>query len=175
MKIILVRHGETDWNLKHIMQGITDIPLNEKGKEQALMVSKKLENTKIDVCFSSPLKRAVQTLNIITKVSPIIDNRLIERNMGELEGKNHKYYDAKLYWNYKINSNLYGVESISSLFKRVTDFFYEIRDKYYNSTVLIVSHGATIRALHYVISGYNEDTNFLDTKTPNCCVFEYDI
>ncbi len=175
MKIILVRHGETDWNLKHIMQGITDIPLNEKGKEQALMVSKKLENTKIDVCFSSPLIRAVETAKIITDLDIIIDKRIIERSVGSLEGKDSKIYKNHNYYDFKLNSNEYGVETVKDLFARAENFLNDVKKKYSDKTVLVVSHGATIRALHYVISGYNEDTNFLDTKTPNCCVFEYDI
>ena len=61
------------------------------------------------------------------------------------------------------------------MFARATNFLNEIKEKYYDKTILIVSHGATIRALHFVIKGYNENTNFLEIKIPNCCIFEYTI
>ena len=120
MRLILVRHGQTDWNLKHLMQGMTDIPLNETGKMQAFNVKEKLKNVKLDICFSSPLSRAIET--------------------------------AK------------------DLFARASDLLNDIKEKYSDKTVLVVSHGATIRALHYIITGYDEKTNFLEMK-----ILEYEI
>lgn len=125
MRLILVRHGQTDWNLKHLMQGMTDIPLNETGKMQAFNVKEKLKNVKLDICFSSPLSRAIET--------------------------------AK------------------DLFARASDLLNDIKEKYSDKTVLVVSHGATIRALHYIITGYDEKTNFLEMKIPNCSILEYEI
>lgn len=125
MRLILVRHGQTDWNLKHLMQGMTDIPLNETGKMQAFNVKEKLKNVKLDICFSSPLSRAIET--------------------------------AK------------------DLFARASDLLNDIKEKYSDKTVLGVSHGATIRALHYIITGYDEKTNFLEMKIPNCSILEYEI
>ena len=112
---------------------------------------------------------------IITDLDIIIDKRIIERSVGSLEGKDSKIYKNHNYYDFKLNSNEYGVETVKDLFARAENFLNDVKKKYSDKTVLVVSHGATIRALHYVISGYNEDTNFLDTKTPNCCVFEYDI
>lgn len=175
MRIFLVRHGETDWNLKKLMQGRTDIPLNETGKMQALEVKEKLKNEKIDICFSSPLSRTLTTAKIITNLDIIIDERLIERNAGTLEGKDSKIYKQINYYDFKSNSNQYGVENVKDLFARASKFLEDIKEKYLDKTVLIVSHGATIRALHYVITGYDENTNFLELKIPNCCVFEYYI
>ena len=125
MRLILVRHGQTDWNLKHLMQGMTDIPLDETGKMQAFNVKEKLKNVKLDICFSSPLSRAIET--------------------------------AK------------------DLFARASDLLNDIKEKYSDKTVLVVSHGATIRALHYIITGYDEKTNFLEMKIPNCSILEYEI
>ena len=69
------------------MQGRTDIQLNDTGIAQALDVKKKLKNTKIDICFSSPLSRAFSTAKIITDLDIILDERLIERDAGNLETK----------------------------------------------------------------------------------------
>ena len=57
MNIILVRHGQTDWNVKDLLQGRTDIELNENGKKQAIETAQKLLNINIDVIYVSPLKR----------------------------------------------------------------------------------------------------------------------
>ena len=58
MKIYTVRHGQTEWNKKGLYQGKTDVPLNEEGKKQAMLVKEKLKDKKIDLIISSPLKRA---------------------------------------------------------------------------------------------------------------------
>ena len=175
MKIILVRHGQTDWNVNHILQGKTNIDLNSTGKKQALEVKEKLKDIHFDVCFSSPLKRAYETASIITDTLIIADDRIIERDLGLLEGKKNDLYNAQLYWNYNLNSNKDNVESVQEILKRTEQFIDYLKKEYYDKTILIVSHGGTIRALHHVINGYNENTNFLEIKIPNCCIFEYTI
>lgn len=177
MKLYIVRHGATDWNVAGILQGNTDIPLNQKGQMQAKLVQRELQNKEIDVCISSPLKRAYETASIICngKVDIVKDSRLEERELGELEGKSATLYDSKMYWNYLLNSSSHGVESIQNLFARVTLFVEELRSQYHDKNVLIVVHGAIVRALHYIVVGYNENTDFLSFDVPNCHVFEYEI
>lgn len=65
MKIYFVRHGQTDWNIQHRLQGSADIPLNKTGINQAQILKEKINNLDIDFIISSPLKRAVDTANII--------------------------------------------------------------------------------------------------------------
>ena len=77
--IYLVRHGQTDWNLEGRYQGRIDIKLNSKGIEQAKEIKEKLKEIKFDKVFSSPLKRALETAQIITDNDIEIDERLIER------------------------------------------------------------------------------------------------
>ena len=74
MKIYVVRHGETDWNNNGIMQGNTDVLLNQTGIEQGLKVKKILENERIDICMSSPLKRAYDTAKIICNPTLLRDS-----------------------------------------------------------------------------------------------------
>ena len=76
MKLYIVRHGKTDWNVLGKIQGCTDIPLNKIGEKQAKLIKEKIKD-KVDVCFTSPLKRAISTAEILTDVKPIIDERLI--------------------------------------------------------------------------------------------------
>lgn len=174
MKIYIVRHGKTDWNVSGLIQGKTDIPLNKIGEKQAEIAKEKIED-KIDICFSSPLKRAIKTAQILSDVTPIIDKRLVERNMGEFEGKPALNYDSKKYWDYKSNYGDNGVEPIQDLFNRVNSFINEIKEKYSDKTILIVSHGATVRALHFALTSYREDEDFLKFDVPNCAIFKYDL
>lgn len=88
-KLILVRHGETDYNLKSLGLGQLDIPLNEKGVRQAAALEFALAGEKIDAIYSSPLQRALATARRIAAphdLQPAIEPRLIEMDVGELEG-----------------------------------------------------------------------------------------
>ena len=178
MKLYIVRHGETDWNKNKMMQGNTDIPLNQNGINQALNISKLLEDRTIDVCYSSPLSRAYETAKLITDNSNIIiDKRLEERELGEFEGKSCNLYDTHYYWDRKINSSSYGVESATDLIVRVKTFYDELKEKYKDRdlNILIVTHGAIVRSLNFIIEGYDENTDFASFDVPNCHVFEYKI
>ena len=85
--IYIVRHGQTDYNINGRYGGRLDIPLNDKVIEEAYELKEKLKDIDFDIVYSSPLKRAVQTANIITDKELILDDRIIERNNGLLEGK----------------------------------------------------------------------------------------
>lgn len=179
MKLYVVRHGQTDWNVEGKFQGKTDICLNDTGRNQALKVRNILKDKNINLCICSPLKRAKETAsNIVNDKYMIIENELLtERCLGYYEGKDRESsgYDGNLYWNYTLDLNTNGVESIKKLFSRVTQFLEDIHKKYSNKNVLIVSHGATIRALNYIINGYVDDEKFLELDVPNCSVLEYDL
>ncbi len=89
MRILLLRHGETDWNLQGRCQGITDLDLNDRGKRQAMDVAAHLSTEKIDAIYSSDLKRALHTAEIIRRSHDLdvtADSDFRELNHGELEG-----------------------------------------------------------------------------------------
>lgn len=89
MKIYLLRHGQTDWNLDMRMQGRTDIPLNEKGRSQAAVAAEKLKDIPFDRVYSSPLIRAFDTAKVIAKPHdlPVVTmEELIEMSFGSHEG-----------------------------------------------------------------------------------------
>ena len=176
MNVYVVRHGRTDWNDKGLTQGKSDVPINEKGIKQAMEAKDKLKNVTFDVCISSPLKRTLQTAKIITngKCNIITSDLLLERDMGDFEGKNHALYSKHNYWNYKENSGYKNVEPVKDLLKRTKTFIVELKKSNYKN-VLIVSHAATIRAINYNIEGYDENTNFLEFKPKNGEVYQYKI
>lgn len=177
MKIYIVRHGQTDWNVNGLMQGNTNIPLNETGIKQACDMKEKLKDVKFDLCISSPLERAKKTAEIIVdnKCNIIFDDLLLERGMGEFEGKLYTLYKNYDYYNLKENSSSHGVESIGTLLNRTRIFLDKIKKEHEGKTILIVSHAATIRSLHYNIVGYDENTHFLDFKVENGECHEYEI
>lgn len=177
MKLYMVRHGSTPWNEIGLMQGCSDISLSEKGIKEVNEVKEKLKKVKFDICISSPLKRTKETANIIVdgKCSIIIDDLLLERGMGIFEGKMHNEYAKLNYWDYDLNNNSNGVEPVKDILNRTKLFLEKISNKYKDKTVLIVSHAATIRCIHYNIVGYDNKTKFLDFKPQNAVVYEYDI
>ena len=87
IEVYIVRHGQTDYNLLGRIAGRIDVPLNDKGKQDAYDVKEKLKDIKFDKVYSSPLMRAYETANIITNLPIIKDKRIIERDNGELEGR----------------------------------------------------------------------------------------
>lgn len=177
MKLIIVRHGQTASNAKNKLLGVTDEGITEVGYKQALLVKEKLKEEKIDLCFSSPLKRTMETAHIIVGDDFLVetDDRLLERGFGELEGgSSNKKYNRD-FWNYYLNRIDYGVEPLQELFKRTNSFLSELKEKYPDKTILVVSHAATIRALHYNIVGFNESTYMLNFKVDNAQILQYNI
>ena len=144
MKLLVIRHGQTDWNVQKKVMGRCDEPLNEQGLKQAEETRKILLNEKIDLIICSPLKRAKQTANIINKdrnIKIIYDDRIIERDFGEYEGMETKDFDFHGYWNYYKNEYYEQAENIQSFFNRVYDFLNDIQKNYKDKNILIVAHG----------------------------------
>ncbi len=144
MKLLVIRHGQTDWNVQKKVMGRCDEPLNEQGLKQAEETRKILLNEKIDLIICSPLKRAKQTANIINKdrnIKIIYDDRIIERDFGEYEGMETKDFDFHGYWNYYKTEYYEQAENIQSFFNRVYDFLNDIQKNYKDKNILIVAHG----------------------------------
>ena len=146
-KIILVRHGQSEGNVKNILSHDPDkFPLTAKGVEQALHAAEELAATGIvPALFSSNILRAHQTAKIIGSrfgVEPIIDERLAERYMGEF---NNKPISPVPGWHRKLltSGDLHGFESWNDITKRVREFIESNKNK---DLIVAVSHGDTIKA-----------------------------
>ena len=172
MKIYLVRHAQTDANKCGIMQGQTEnTQINTEGIEEAQSLKMKLSNIKFDKCYTSPLIRTWSTAMILVgeKTQIIEDNRLIERYLGNFEGKHKGTYDVEKYWNYELNSNSEDVEPIQNIFKRCKEFLDDIINKHEDEeTIIIVSHSAIIRCLHHIINKSNLTSKLINFKIENC-------
>lgn len=157
MKIYLTRHGQTDLNAQNLMQGRSDIPLNETGKAQARAAKEKLGDVKFDAVYSSPLDRAIDTAQTISGVDRseiIIDERIIETDFGKYEQKPYSTMGLpmNLYWLLpEVFPAPKTVESTDEMIARVRSFFEDLEKKDYDN-VLIACHGGIIR----VIRGYLE-------------------
>ena len=87
--LYIMRHGRTDWNVRHKLQGRTDIPLNDEGRMMAAEAGKQYSDIHFDECYSSPLARAKETAEIFLKgrgVPVYTDDRLVEMGFGVYEG-----------------------------------------------------------------------------------------
>lgn len=159
MKLYLVRHGETSWNKEGKLQGRTDIGLNEEGRKVAEWTSEGLKDVKFDIAFTSPLKRARQTAELILKDRqiPIIDdNRLIEFSFGTYEGSYKTTWDDNMKNFFRRIEDYVptqGGEFVEDVLKRVEEFLEELiqTQEYKDSTILISTHGAALSAILTII------------------------
>ncbi len=177
MKLYVVRHGQTNWNHEHKMQGREDISLNEFGIEQARTTKDKIKLLKIDICLSSPLKRAVETAKIITegKCALEIDPRLSERDYGEFEGVKKEDFSYDKFWYYKNYEEYSKAENIRDFFTRIYEFLDEVKVKYKDKNVLIVTHGGVIKAIECYAHGMLDDKEIGIFLPDNATVLEYDL
>lgn len=171
--IYIVRHGQTDWNVEGRYQGRIDIELNEVGIKQAETIHKELKNIKFDKVFSSPLKRAYKTAEIICDNNIIKDERLIERCNGELEGKLKTEIKEEIDFNDPLETRL-GIESIVDFRKRIKDFFEDITNNYKGKNILIVTHAGVSIYAKCFFEGEPSDGDFSSYKLKNCEVLKYD-
>ena len=175
MSIYVVRHGQTDYNVKQLFQGHMDIPLNELGKEQALKTALKFKNIDLDMILVSPLKRTIQTAQPISEITGIpitIEKRIIERSFGDMEGhQNRNDWNIKMMLDYEKNYNIENIEPIQSLFKRIYDFLDEILEKYKDKKIALVTHGAVSQAIECYFNGMPEVVDFehLENLTLKIC------
>ena len=112
MNLYVVRHGETQWNIEHKVQGVTDIPLTQKGKDQAKELQDLVKSLNIDVVISSPLMRARETAKILvdSKLPINTDDRIKERDWGMNEGAIINTVDTWDCWDVVLNTKVQNIE-----------------------------------------------------------------
>ncbi len=161
MKLFLVRHGQSQWNLENRFTGWRNPDITEKGKEEAKKAGQLLKNEKIDVAFTSILKRAIHTLEIILEEAeltdiPITKNKALnERDYGDLSGKNKAELAKEVgeeqvhIWRRSYDVPPPGGESLKDTCERVIPYFEEYIKPELQSgkNVIITAHGNSLRAL----------------------------
>lgn len=145
--LYLVRHGETDWNLQRRIQGSTDIPLNDTGRDQAASAGRLLARREWDLVVSSPLSRAFETASIIAGEigvdEPIALDEIVERHYGEAEGLS----DEELTSRFPGDTPVPGREARSAVAARVIPALATLADAHPGKSLIVVSHGGVIRSV----------------------------
>ena len=177
MKVTLVRNAETEENFLRHIQGRKNELLNDTGRRQVLQLKRRISDLNYDYCFISPLIRSFETaIALIGDRCEILrDDRLIDREMGELVGRPMDEYNAFQFWDYKRNRCEYGIESIHDLMARCEDFCSYIKQKYSNKSIMIVAHGEIYRALRHLLKGDKIEGNLLDGKIDYCHMEEFEV
>ncbi len=160
-RMVLLRHGESQWNLENRFTGWVDVPLSPKGEEEARMAGRKLIGFRFDRAYVSVLKRAIDTLRIVlegigqTDIPIEKDQALNERMYGELQGLNKAETIAKFgehqvkLWRRSYDVRPPGGESLKDTAERALPY-YERRirpDLMAGKTILVTAHGNSLRAL----------------------------
>ena len=170
--IYIVRHGQTEYNVIGRYGGRIDVPLNERGIKQAHELHDILKDIKFDLVFSSPLQRALKTAEIISDNEIIKDDRIIERDNGELEGKLKSEIIEFPDFN-NPNEKKYNIENIVDFRNRIYDFFNEIKNQYHGKDVLVVTHAGVGIYARCFFEGEPQDGNYMNYKMANCDVLKY--
>ncbi len=182
--LYIIRHGKTDWNEVHKLQGQTDIPLNEMGRKMAEEAGRKYRNIHFDAVFCSPLGRTRETAELLLQGRnlPInYDDRLKEMSFGDYEGVESvsDKPDHPVYKFFKDPENYVaknGAESFEHLFARTGSFLKEVIDPLLEQgkDVLIVGHGAMNSSIICQKRGYALK-DFWKEGIENCQLKKIDI
>ncbi len=187
--LIIVRHGQSTWNLENRFTGEVDVDLTPLGKEEAKKAGQLLKPYKIDQAFTSVLKRAIRSLEIILKEIdslsiPITQSAALnERNYGDLQGLNKSETEQKygaqqvLQWRRSFDVAPPNGESLKDTYDRVIPFYQnEIEPKLKaGKNILIVAHGNSLRALmKYLEHISNENIANINLATGSPRLYELD-
>ncbi len=167
MKIYLIRHGQTDWNLEGRFQGREDIPLNAHGMFQATECGKAITDTTFKAVITSPLSRAKKTAEIIAKQvgidTIIIEEQITERDFSNVSGMTPKEREA-----FYASGGEDDKEPWDDLCKRMIASLKKYGAKYPKDNIVMVSHGASINSVLAFLSERKTGTGKILLK--NACI-----
>ena len=180
---LLVRHGQTDWNVRGLKQGHTDVPLNQIGRDQAERLGKRLSAVEIDAAYCSDLLRCTQTLEAALgarEVAVSFSKLLREQAYGRWEGRSYseiEWDEPDLYA--EMISGYYGFsppggESFLGVHARAMSFADETRARHPSGTLLVVGHGAALRALIASLIGLRLEMTWR-FKVDSCSITILDV
>jgi broad specificity phosphatase PhoE len=144
--LLLVRHGETDWNAEGRLQGHTDRPLNPYGRDQAKALAERLAGDGIAAVYASDLSRAVETAEIVGErlgLAVVVDPDLREKNWGSWEGLTGAERDGVEYVG----------ETAREHSERILRAIRRIAERHPDERVLVVTHGGSMRRIQAAVSG----------------------
>jgi 2,3-bisphosphoglycerate-dependent phosphoglycerate mutase len=169
--LILLRHGQSQWNLENRFTGWVDVPLSPKGEEEARAAGEKLRGRRIDLIYTSVLKRAIDTATLALEIAgirdvPIVrDAALNERMYGDLQGLNkaeaaQRWGDEQIrQWRRSYDEKPPGGESLADTAARVLPYWESriLPDVKAGKNVLVAAHGNSLRALVMHLDGLDRE------------------
>lgn len=182
--VIIIRHGQTTDNADKIFSGKRDVDLTESGIEEAEKIAEKLKNENISKAYHSGQLRSIHTLDIVLKghsnVQIFEDERIRERDYGDLTGENKIEWEKKDPQNYALWHRSYDVpppggESIKDVEKRVSSFLQEEMPKWNEKDIVLISaHGNSIRPMRKYFENLTNNEMCSYEYTPGH-IFSYEI
>ncbi len=167
MKICLIRHGQTDWNVQGRFQGREDIPLNERGIQQAKECGRALAGDDFKAVISSPLSRASKTAEIIAEIvsaeQVIIEKDITERDFSKVSGMTPVQREA-----FYASGEKDDKEPWEKLCKRMISSIKKYGEQFNGYNIIMVSHGASINSVLSFLSGGKTGTGKIILK--NTCI-----
>jgi broad specificity phosphatase PhoE len=183
-EILLVRHGETEWNASEIFRGRADVPLNKNGKKQARLLGEYLRGEKIDAVYSSPLQRAVKTAGAIAgaqSLQVINAPELIDIDFGDWQGLpvvevKQKYPQEYQEWLIAPEkAKIPGGECLEDVKNRVLPFVEKTASAHVGKKVVLVSHRVVHKVLISALLGIgNSGFTRVKLDTAGITRFRYD-
>jgi broad specificity phosphatase PhoE len=158
--LLLVRHGETDWNAEGRLQGHSDRPLNDHGRRQAKDLADRLAGESIDAIYASDLARAKETAEIVGQrlgLPVVVDADLREKNWGNWEG---------LTGDERLNVEYVG-ETTEEHRERMLRAVERIRERHPDQRIVVVTHGGSLRRIQAAVNGVAEPV------IENCAVWSH--
>lgn len=187
--LVLVRHGESEWNAKGLWTGLTDIGLSEKGREESRQAVQALKEINFQIAFTSVLKRAKETLDeiktqLVNKDFPIIENAALnERDYGDYTGKNkwqvkeqlgeEEFLKLRRSWDYPVPNG----ESLKDVYARAVPYYkeYILPELQKGKNVLVSAHGNSLRALVKFLDNIpDEEIANLEIATGEIYIYQMD-
>ena len=177
-RVCVIRHGETDWNQEHRIQGQLDIPLNKTGRTQALAMASIASDQEFSAIYSSDLTRALETAKALNQDSTkdiTARPELRERHFGIFQGlskdeanKNHPEAYTR-YLARDVNYNLENGESLTEFSQRVMSIFEELRQQHSNQQLAVVCHAGLLDIMYRNTTGRTLESQ-RDFDIPNCAL-----
>ena len=175
MELYVVRHGQTVINVLGMVNGRNRIGLNRVGKKEAQNASNEVGKLDIDLIFCSPLKRTKQTCKLINKnnVEVIYEERLLERNSNKVQFD--KIADLDLGEWYDITKDILpkGAEGFKSIYERTANLIEELKIKYPEKSIMIVTHGDVCKAVNAYFNGITDAKTISSFNQGNCEIKKY--
>lgn len=179
--ILLVRHGETDWNREKIFRGVYDVPLNDNGRHQARLAAEALRSHEIDAGYTSPLSRAAETASIVLESHGITAEShegLLDFNYGDWTGKPDSevashWPEEHAAWNaHPHETHIPGGDTLKDVFDRAFVAMEEIAERHGGQTVALFAHRVVNKLLILGALGLSLE-RFPFILQGNCCINKF--